>query len=106
MTDYKDTRPGFVIPWPNDVSAEGVTEANANYIARWLGDPWYTAIKGCHLEMMTIDPQYRIDQVKEKFWELRYYFTASDPMFREALTECVRKAERHVAALNPPDEDD
>lgn len=97
--DYMRTPPSFVIEWPDEVTDEQVVEANRRYIERFEDDPWYEIIAACDREMQAIDPHYRIDQIKEKFWGLRYYFTPSDPTLRLALEEPVRRAELAVDNL-------
>ena len=39
---------------------------------------WYDLIEELHNKLLTIDPNYRIDQIKEKFGLLRYYFTTEN----------------------------
>jgi len=35
---------------------------------------WHKLVAECHLEILKIDPNYKIYQIKEKFGSLRYYF--------------------------------
>lgn len=39
---------------------------------------WYPIIVECHRKLLELDPHYTVDQVKEKFGGLRYYFSMSD----------------------------
>jgi hypothetical protein len=39
---------------------------------------WYKLVLDCHNEIVRIDPEYRIHQIKEKFGSLRYYFELSE----------------------------
>jgi hypothetical protein len=38
---------------------------------------WKDLIKRCHQDLVSIDPDYKVVQIKEKFGMLRYYFTPS-----------------------------
>ena len=71
-------------------------QTNDEYVAEWEGDPWYPAIKGAHDKLTELIPGYHIEQIKEKFWFLRYYFTAprgTDDATLLKAYEIVRKAE-------------
>lgn len=46
------------------------------YIA--IDEGWYKLVLDCHNEIVRIDPEYRIHQIKEKFGSLRYYFELSE----------------------------
>lgn len=46
------------------------------YIA--IDEGWYKLVLDCHNEIVRIDPEYRIFQIKEKFGVLRYYFELSE----------------------------
>lgn len=61
----------------------------------WRSDPWWPAINRCHEALVAIDPDYRINQIKEKFGGLRYYYSTylDDPYLRTAMNQCVRDAE-------------
>lgn len=41
------------------------------------GDGWMRIILDTHKKLLYLDPDYRIDQIKEKFGGLRYYYTPS-----------------------------
>lgn len=43
----------------------------------WVGPGWMPLVKELNKELSFIEPNYTIDQVKEKFGGLRYYFTCS-----------------------------
>lgn len=46
------------------------------YLAkRWTGEGWLPIIMELNKKLEAIDPNYTIDQVKEKFGGLRYYYT-------------------------------
>lgn len=42
------------------------------------GEGWHGIINDTHIKLKYIDPDYKIDQIKEKFGGLRYYFTPSE----------------------------
>lgn len=41
------------------------------------GQGWYPIIIACHKELVAIDPDYEIVQIKEKFGGLRYYYSSN-----------------------------
>ena len=43
-----------------------------------IDEGWYKLVLQCHIEILNIDPQYRIHQIKEKFGTLRYYCELSE----------------------------
>lgn len=42
-----------------------------------VGEGWWPLIQNLHDNIVEIDPDYKLDQVKEKFGGLRYYITTS-----------------------------
>ena len=52
----------------------------------WTGPGWKNLIKELNSKMSELDPNYTIEQIKEKFGGLRYYFWSdsenSDKMFK------------------------
>ncbi len=46
---------------------------------------WKTIVFACHNELLAIDPDYKILQIKQKFNGLRYYFTSESDRHREML---------------------
>lgn len=55
---------------------------------------WHHLVAKCHLEMMEIDPNYKIYQIKEKFGGLRYYFdTKLDYMSEYRMFQITSKYE-------------
>lgn len=49
------------------------------YLAiEWTGPGWKQLILDCDRELAALDPEYTIDQIKEKFGGLRYYVTPSE----------------------------
>jgi hypothetical protein len=53
---------------------------------------WDKIIIDCHNKLKSIDPDYVIYQVKEKFGTLRYYFY-SNHSDRDSMAKCVEEAE-------------
>ena len=44
---------------------------------QWTGPGWKNLIKELDSKMSAIDPDYTIEQIKEKFGGLRYYFSSN-----------------------------
>ena len=63
-----------------------------NYID--VDSGWYQLVLDCDNELSGIDPNYDLQQVKEKFGGLRYYFQPSDPKLREEMDAVVAKYEQ------------
>jgi len=57
-------------------------------------DGWINIIAECHSELLAIDNNYSIYQIKEKFGTLRYYCEPSNPKHKEKFSEIVDKYER------------
>ena len=55
---------------------------------------WNHLILACHKELHRLDPNYTIFQIKEKFGELRYYATPSNPQLNKEFHEIVDKYTR------------
>lgn len=53
---------------------------NDYYVELWKDDPWYPAIKQAHDSLTRLIPGYNIDQIKEKFGGLRFYFSLPEQM--------------------------
>lgn len=65
-----------------------------------VGPGWEPIVDELHAKMLALDPGLRVDQVKEKFGGLRYYYTphaAPDytlsPVVREYEALCARTCE-------------
>lgn len=43
----------------------------------YVHEDWMPLIELCNRDLALIDPYYRIDQIKNKFGGLRYYYTPS-----------------------------
>ena len=49
-------------------------------------DPgWHELVCKCHLELLAMDPNYEVFQVKEKFGSLRYYFGTKSTDLKEFM---------------------
>lgn len=57
------------------------------------GEGWHGVLVALDESMSTIDPDYTLQQVKEKFGGLRYYYQPSREDLREQLDKLVRGAE-------------
>jgi len=57
-------------------------------------DGWIDIISECHNELIAIDKNYSIQQIKQKFGTLRYYCTPSNPKHEEQFAKIVDKYER------------
>lgn len=69
---------------------------NDYYVDQWQNDPWYWPIKRAHLEIERLAPGYNVSQIKEKFGELRFYYSLPEgaaPVIREKCEDWVRWAE-------------
>lgn len=65
-----------------------------------VGPGWEPIVDELHAKLTARDPHLRVDQVKEKFGGLRYYFTPRDaqhyeldPIVREYEARCARTCE-------------
>lgn len=64
--------------------------------ANGIGKGWFPIVERLHEEMAKIDPDYTVQQVKEKFGGLRYYYEPSGDYgtpVADALYALVRAAE-------------
>jgi hypothetical protein len=53
---------------------------------------WHAILRDLHEQLAAIDPEYGVDQFKEKFGTLRVYFIASSPDLIEAMNDAVDEA--------------
>ena len=58
-----------------------------------VDEGWYQLVLDCDKELSEIDPKYDLQQIKEKFGGLRYYFQPSDPTLRDKMDAVVTKYE-------------
>lgn len=59
-----------------------------------VDEGWYQIIVDCDDELSTLDPDYKVIQIKQKFGVLRYYFQPSKPADKDltnAMHAVVRK---------------
>jgi hypothetical protein len=75
-------------------------EAELKEYALEAPDDWYPIILEAHTKLMTIDPTYQIQQIKEKFNGLRYYFHSDRYDYKspqgQRMNDIVRDAESDV----------
>ena len=57
-------------------------------------DGWISMIAECHSELINVDKNYSIQQIKQKFGTLRYYCTPLNPKHKEQFAKIVDKYER------------
>ena len=65
-------------------------------VAITVDEGWYQLVIDCDSELVTIDPNYKIFQIKEKFGQLRYYMSPSPTTTteqRNIMFEITRKYE-------------
>jgi hypothetical protein len=103
MKNIRGLAAGFCIEWTNErLSKKQIQTVNGVYIETFgQTDPWYEIIKRTHEAMKYVYPKYRIIQVKEKFFGLRYYYEAegATDMQRFILDAIVRNAEIDIEYL-------
>lgn len=58
-----------------------------------VGRGWWPLVTEVHEKLLALDPDYTVDQVKEKFGGLRFYFTASARGHAGAMEAVVDDAE-------------
>lgn len=60
------------------------------------GEGWYPLLTELHNELIQVDPNYRIYQIKQKFGGLRFYAQAAnkdnDPQLQQIISEYEQKA--------------
>jgi len=57
---------------------------NIHYAKTIDCDPgWHHLVAQCHIELMMMDPNYEVYQIKEKFGSLRYYFGTKSSDIKE-----------------------
>lgn len=91
---------GFV----NQTPVEWQSEDLNNDIFRRFGDKWIKQIEcddgwlnlinDCHEKLFSIDPNYTIFQIKQKFGTLRYYAEPSQEKFIPAFRAIISEHER------------
>jgi len=54
-----------------------------------VGDGWQKIIMEADEQLLYIDPEYKIQQVKEKFGSLRYYFTTEKVGIEQDIMYCI-----------------
>lgn len=73
------------------------------YVDLWKDDPWYPAIKDAHDLLKAYIPGYYPAQIKEKFFDLRFYYQlppdATD-IEHKLANAIVRDAERRCDVID------
>lgn len=57
-----------------------------------VGAGWLPLIAQLHIDLLALDPDYRVSQVKEKFGELRVYLASDETREIEALIDAATDA--------------
>lgn len=80
-----------------------VEKLREKFVAGYLNhisvdEGWYQIVVDCDAEITALDPDYRIQQIKEKFGGLRYYIMLSDqangnPELRDKIDAVIIKYE-------------
>lgn len=73
-----------------------ISEGWGKYLA--VFDEWLPVIYETDRKLAELDPDYEIQQVKEKFWGLRYYFTTKTNKTGE-MNVIIEDAERQIAEI-------
>jgi hypothetical protein len=84
----------------NDLQLQ-IENLKNKFVDDWLktidvDEGWYQIVIDCDKDLLQIDPDYQIYQIKEKFGKLRYYYKASKPFEEETylkLTSIINKYE-------------
>jgi len=84
LSDFRDILSRFQSGFPSIIDCE---------------EGWNTLIADCHLELKSIDNEYTIAQIKEKFGTLRYYFASSNPSLYKEMCNIVSKYEQKSASI-------
>jgi len=73
--------------WQEEFEAKRLAEGG------WSGcdvsDGWQKIIMEADERLLYIDPKYKIQQVKEKFGSLRYYFTTEKVGIERDIMQCI-----------------
>ena len=78
--------------------AEILNQWDQNVDPQWrsidCGYGWATILLDCHRKLVSIDPEYKVVQIKEKFGTLRYYFDASKREYSRDMQDIAFSYER------------
>ena len=71
-----------------------------------IGEGWHPIVRRLEEELNKIDPDFILQQVKEKFGGLRYYATphVPDPAFQQAINVAEAESERTCEVCGEPGE--
>lgn len=69
-----------------------------------IGEGWHPLIRELEEKLNAIDPEFTLQQIKEKFGGLRYYAHShtDDPTFRAAINEAEVQSERTCEVCGEP----
>jgi hypothetical protein len=71
--------------------AAGVT-GQLDDVSDEVGVGWHPLIARLHTDLLALDPDYRVSQIKEKFGELRVYLASDETREIEALIDAATDA--------------
>ena len=80
----------------SDDAREPVSEQALPFVTE-CDEGWSSLVRACHAELLSLDPNYVVLQVKEKFGGLRYYYaTTHEPndLNSELMRDVVARYER------------
>jgi hypothetical protein len=61
-------------------------------------DGWADLVHECHLNILEIDPKYKINQIKEKFGVLRFYYQNDPEIESNKIDDIIQKYELKSAS--------
>jgi hypothetical protein len=76
MSEAPYPEPSGFVALPGFVKSNRLN--NDYYVEQFKDDPWYPIIKRTHDDLTKLLPEYNIEQIKEKFGGLRYYYLPGD----------------------------
>jgi len=84
----------------NDLQLQ-IENLKNKFVENWpkiidVDEGWYQIVIDCDTDLLKIDPDYQIYQIKEKFGRLRYYYKASQPFEEKTylkMTSVINKYE-------------
>lgn len=70
---------------------------NRTQIPDWVdrvGSGWHPILSQLHTDARALDHNYSVDQIKEKFGELRVYLTSTNPQVFLLVTEATARSQK------------
>jgi hypothetical protein len=82
----------------NGEERRGVT-GQLDDVSDEVGAGWHPLIAQLHTDLLALDPDYRVSQVKEKYGELRVYLTSEETPDTESLIDAATAASLTICEL-------